>query len=445
MDIRKITLILLLLCGLGFAASKTKHGADVELTADGAKLILNNNSQTTSFAASASTSESVDYKWPAADGNPSQALITDGSGALSFVDVNAVAGTHKLLSVTHTDAIGIPSGDVVRGSIIYGNSTPKWDELGLGAVNTFLGSDGTDLSYRTAAQVMASLSGSAAAAFDLNGQDLTNGGVLFLTEQAAAEADVAGKGQFWVKDTSPNQPYFTDDTGVDHQLRAAAISQTVTLLAADSTAQKQAKIDAVPRYIPFGITVVFQFETGNTHTETTILSWIGFYGGGIIYIQGNTGEANATALHTTQDTIIDFTTNAVNGIDITICRVNVFVINLKIIIQDVVGLIALASQSCFGRTFFAYNYILGETGSNKTFGVLGNNSFGFIVKETYFSTLRYGITSNQSMGLSYENDDTGTQPVNGLYAYNSGVIGKRSTQPTGSTANEVVEFGGVIR
>src|SRR3989338_5953342 len=33
----------------------------------------------------------------------------------------------------------------------------------------------------------------------LGGFDITNGGVVFLTEQAAAEIDVAGKGQIWVK------------------------------------------------------------------------------------------------------------------------------------------------------------------------------------------------------------------------------------------------------
>lgn len=70
----------------------------------------------------------------------------------------------------------------------------------------------------TGAEVMAALSATAAAAFDLNGQDLTNGGVVFLTEQAAAEADVAGKGQIWVKNETPNELWFTDDAGTDFQL-----------------------------------------------------------------------------------------------------------------------------------------------------------------------------------------------------------------------------------
>lgn len=55
-------------------------------------------------------------------------------------------------------------------------------------------------------------------ALDGGGFDLDNLGVLFLTEQAAAEADVDGKGQFWVKTGSPNQPWFTNDVSTDFQI-----------------------------------------------------------------------------------------------------------------------------------------------------------------------------------------------------------------------------------
>jgi len=73
--------------------------------------------------------------------------------------------------------------------------------------------DADTIEGRSYAETLSDLSGQAAAAFDLNGQDLTNGGVLFLTEQASAEADVAGKGQYWVKTATPNEPWFTADTG----------------------------------------------------------------------------------------------------------------------------------------------------------------------------------------------------------------------------------------
>jgi len=53
------------------------------------------------------------------------------------------------------------------------------------------------------------------------GLDITGIGVLTLTEQAAAEADVAGQGQIWVKNTTPNELWFTDDAGNDAQVNTA--------------------------------------------------------------------------------------------------------------------------------------------------------------------------------------------------------------------------------
>lgn len=63
---------------------------------------------------------------------------------------------------------------------------------------------------------------------DGQGNDLNNLGVIFLTEQAAAEADVAGKGQWWVKTATPNVAMFTDDAGTDFQLATLAGTETLT-------------------------------------------------------------------------------------------------------------------------------------------------------------------------------------------------------------------------
>lgn len=59
---------------------------------------------------------------------------------------------------------------------------------------------------------------------DGGGNDLNNLGVAFLTEQAAAEADVAGKGQVWVKTDTPNSLMFTDDTGQDFRVGGQLIN-----------------------------------------------------------------------------------------------------------------------------------------------------------------------------------------------------------------------------
>jgi len=43
----------------------------------------------------------------------------------------------------------------------------------------------------------------------------------YITERAAAQADIAARGQFWVKDDTPNNAVFTDDTGINHLLTAS--------------------------------------------------------------------------------------------------------------------------------------------------------------------------------------------------------------------------------
>lgn len=59
-----------------------------------------------------------------------------GGGAAS-----AVAGAHALLSPTHTDTI---TATVIRGDLIVGNSSPKWQRKAVGSSGTFLRSDGLD-------------------------------------------------------------------------------------------------------------------------------------------------------------------------------------------------------------------------------------------------------------------------------------------------------------
>ena len=69
----------------------------------------------------------------------------------------------------------------------------------------------------------------------MGGYDIDNGGVIFLTEQADADADVAGKGQIWVNTATPNELWFTDDAGTDTQLGVAGATPT-TITVADESA-----------------------------------------------------------------------------------------------------------------------------------------------------------------------------------------------------------------
>ncbi len=132
---RKLVFIILL-----FSATAK---ADIKVMGDGEKLIWSNNSQTFSINASSSMSASVSYIWPVRDAvSGGQALLSDASGVLSW-GVPTTSAAHNILSSTH-DAT---TNAVTRGSLIYGNSTPKWDELAIGASARIFQSDGTDPSW----------------------------------------------------------------------------------------------------------------------------------------------------------------------------------------------------------------------------------------------------------------------------------------------------------
>jgi len=95
---------------------------------------------------------------------------------------------------------------------------------------TFVGAltgnaSGTAATVTTAAQPAITSTGTLtgltmSGAIAMGGADITNGGVIFLTEQADAETDVAGKGQLWVDTQTPNKLFFTDDAGTDFDLTA---------------------------------------------------------------------------------------------------------------------------------------------------------------------------------------------------------------------------------
>lgn len=106
------------------------------------------------------------------------------------------------------------SDTTVSLSFIGGSSTlPTGDGATLSVLFVPAGDAGAGL-----ADIVDDLTPQLGGPLDGQGEDLTNMGVLFLTEQAAAEADVAGKGQFWVLTATPNVPRFTDDAGTDFAL-----------------------------------------------------------------------------------------------------------------------------------------------------------------------------------------------------------------------------------
>ncbi len=72
-------------------------------------------------------------------------LYVNDDGSTGWMAITSGGGAHTLLNgATHSDTA---SDSVTRGSLIYGNSTPAWDELVIGAAARVLRSDGTDAAW----------------------------------------------------------------------------------------------------------------------------------------------------------------------------------------------------------------------------------------------------------------------------------------------------------
>lgn len=102
----------------------------------------NPHSVTTTQIGAVATITFNDHSARHENGGADEISVTGLSGLLAD---NQTAVAHNVLDGSrHGDTV---AQSVTRGSLIYGNSTPKWDELTVGAANTVLQSDGTDVGW----------------------------------------------------------------------------------------------------------------------------------------------------------------------------------------------------------------------------------------------------------------------------------------------------------
>jgi len=85
----------------------------------------------------------TDVDEPDYTGHAGHFVVVNGDEDALIFSASSVAA-HDVLSVTHGDTL---ASAVSRGSIIYGNSTPKWAELAVGTVGQVLTTDGTDIMW----------------------------------------------------------------------------------------------------------------------------------------------------------------------------------------------------------------------------------------------------------------------------------------------------------
>lgn len=114
-----------------------------EVTDEGIKLKTPDSLQGVLIKPNPLTSESYTWILPITKGTASQAIIIDsivGDVVTLVSGVPGAATPHDVTGPTHTDAA---TATVVRGDLLVGNATPKWDRLAIGT--GVLHGDGTDV------------------------------------------------------------------------------------------------------------------------------------------------------------------------------------------------------------------------------------------------------------------------------------------------------------
>ena len=110
---------------------------------------------------------------------------------------------------------------------------------------------------------------------------ITGTGSLYLTEQAAALADIGASGQIWVDNSAPNRIRFTNDDGTDqliHTSTTLPTSQYQTVMGTPAATTSGASIDFTG--IPSGVKEVKVLLNGvSTNGTSLICVQIGDSGG----------------------------------------------------------------------------------------------------------------------------------------------------------------------
>jgi len=269
---------------------------------------------------------------------------TDGSITLQ----NAVSDANSFSARLDMASKGADVRNIWRGTIPAANdagSEPVIDFIAIRSdTNSIITRPLLHISNKNTTVLEISANGD----MNLQGNNIDNGGVIFLTEQAEADADVAGKGQIWVDNTTPQQLKFTDEDGTDTDLLT---STGISNIVEDVTPQLGADLDCNAFDLNLDASTMISFDTG-----TQAQKMVGD-AGGLTHTVPNADThdfiVDATTVVAIAETGVTLTgTLAVSGIldtlDIETATVSARDGALAETIADSTGVVTFAAKPVFG-------------------------------------------------------------------------------------------------
>jgi hypothetical protein len=217
--------------------------------------------------------------------------------------------------------------------------------------------------------------------------------------------------------------------------KTSQVTETKDRTLTAATAQEiQDAVDSVGKHIASGVRVTIQIDNGAYDLVNTI-KITGFYGGGMLLLQGDTTENMANELHTTQNVHLNGASLAGNVLVIEACSLkNVAIKNLKISYNASGGNQGIrADRNIF--TGIYYCFFLG----NGTEAPSGNGIYVlwqpcYVVK-TCFTSGHSAVKGTELATVKIDKcSDTGTPPQYGVMVEDA-LAFIEGSQPAGSAAN----------
>ena len=147
-------------------------------------------------------------------------LVTTGADALTLADGAENQEKHIVMK-TDGGAASLTPDNIANGtSIVFDDVGDSAHLIFSNSAWHFMGGTATLTGNAVLCNIVEDLTPQLGADLECQGNNLQSVGVVNMTEQANADADVDGEGQWWVRNNSPNVPMFTDDLGNDFDLTA---------------------------------------------------------------------------------------------------------------------------------------------------------------------------------------------------------------------------------